>query len=63
MGGGGGIIIKILTGFSFVVILARDVESDSDSVGGFGYVCYRIEGLISILLLLQIGSMDGGEVG
>lgn len=54
---------KTLTGFGCVVILTRDIEFDSDSVGGFGYVCYRIEGLISIFLLLRIGCMDGGEVG
>lgn len=49
---------KKLTGFGCVVILTRDVEFDSDSVGGFGYVCYRIEGLISTFLLLR-GRMHG----
>ncbi len=52
-----------MTGFGCVVILTRDVEFDNDSVGGFGYVCYRIEGLISIFLLLRMGCMDGEEVG
>lgn len=44
-----------LTGFGLVVISARDIEFDIDSVGGLGYVCYVIDGLISILLLLRIG--------
>lgn len=41
---GGGAIKQRLTGFGCVVILTRDVEFNSDSVGDFGYVCYRIEG-------------------